>query len=111
LPIPVQASVAPVSSRALRVQLAVQGLRVVVGARRHAEAAAELADEVRDARVADLLGDPRHRQVAVDEQFAGAVQAHLLQELVRRPAGDVAEQVRERRRAQADQVRQVGHGQ
>ena len=82
-------------------------MRIAVGTRRDAEAGPELADEMRDAAVPDLFRDAGDRKLAVDQQLASPVEAHLLDELIRRPAGHLSEQVRERGRAQADLLGQV----
>ena len=95
----------------LATQFAVQRVRIAVCPWRDTKTSAELADEMRDAGVADLFGNPGHGELAVDQQLPRLVEAHLLDELIRRPAGHLSEQVRERGRAQADLLGQVGYGQ
>src|SRR6266481_4765308 len=63
---------------ALATQLAVQRVRIAVCPWRDTKTSAELADEMRDAGVADLFGNPGHGELAVDQQLPRLVEAHLL---------------------------------
>ena len=55
---------APRLGRPLGAKLAVERLRVVIGARRETEAHTELTDEMRDAPVPDLFRDAGYRELA-----------------------------------------------
>jgi hypothetical protein len=94
-----------------RPQGSADGLSVGVVAGCGAEAAAELLDEVRCAGVADRRGHIRHTATLLDQKLAGPDQACLLDELIRRRAGDVPERPRERRRTEVDLLGQHGHRQ
>src|SRR6202008_142660 len=65
----------------LGAKLAGEGVRVAVGPRREAEAGPGPVEEMRAAAVADLFRDAGDRKLAVDQQLASPVEAHLLHEL------------------------------
>jgi hypothetical protein len=65
---------------ALDAELAVKRVLVTIGSRCDPEASTELADEMRNAPVPDLLRDADHREVSVDQQLPSLIEAHLLHE-------------------------------